>query len=111
MADDLTYKPDYGAKKEHQPNVREVKFGDGYSQRSAQNLNANPQKWSLDFTHKTTTVASTIDAFFASREGWQSFTWTPPGETVARKFTCRKWSRTVVALDVENITAELEEVF
>ncbi|HQU03491.1 MAG TPA: phage tail protein [Acidocella sp.] len=91
------WNPDFNAQVTYAPNVLVAKFGDGYEQRVQFGINANLQKWNLTFKGRQDAEANAIDAFLQTAGGLNSFAWTPPGQTVALKFVCRKWTKTPVA--------------
>ena len=115
----FTWHPDFSAQLQYEPRVMVTAFGDGYEQRTQFGINANPQKWSLTFKARLDAEANAIDAFLQARGGLQSFFWTPPGQTVALKFVCRKWSKSPVAGNgtatapayIWDLTVPLEQVF
>lgn len=106
----FTYIPSYGIIQSKQPVVRSMSFGDGYEQRATFGINTNPRKWDLRFTGKTKAEADDIEYFLDSRKGVENFTWTPPSGA-SGKWICRGWNRTIVDIDIHEISATFEEVF
>jgi phage-related protein len=103
--------PTYGAQKTSQPTVRQVQFGDGYSQRLSVGLNQNPKRWSLSW-EVSETDADTIEAFLDARASdGASFTWTPPDSATSAKWVCYEWNKTIPYLDRASITAAFTQVF
>ena len=49
MATFPSINPKYGARKRSRPRVRNVQFGDGFSQRLTYGLNQDPKQWNLTF--------------------------------------------------------------
>ena len=94
MATFPSINPTYGLQKTSAPNVRIAQFGSGYSQRSTFGINQNPKSYSLTF-EVSETDADTIEAFLDARGGVENFDFTPPGETSATKYICRKWSKSI----------------
>ena len=88
---------DFNAQVSYAPKVLVANFGDGYEQRVQFGINANLQKWNLTFKSRGDAEASAIDGFLQAAGGLNSFYWTPPGQTAALKFVCRKWTKTPVA--------------
>ncbi|PZY70663.1 phage tail protein [Escherichia coli] len=74
-----------------QPSVREVRFGDGYSQRMAAGLNADLK------TYRVTLSVT------------KAFLWKPPYAYRQIKVTCAGWSARVGMLRVE-FSAEFKQV-
>lgn len=94
------------------PRVRKVAFGDGYEQRTQDGINHNKQMWRLAFTRRSDTDIGGVYDFLEARGGVESFDWTPRGEASARRFVCRKWTRSFDYYDViQSIRFDLEEVF
>ena len=103
--------PTYGAQKTSQPRVRQVQFGDGYSQRISFGLNQNPKQWSLTW-EVTETDADTIETFLDDRAvDGDSFTWTPPDSATSYKWICYQWNKTVPYYNRATITATFTQVF
>lgn len=65
----------------------EVRFGDGYSQAADNGLNNPEETWTLNFSFRNLVEKQAIDDFIANHRGSISFLWTPPDETVAKKWT------------------------
>ncbi len=59
------------------PSVREVRFGDGYSQRAPAGLNANLKTYSVTISVPVG-EATALESFLAEHGGWKAFLWTPP---------------------------------
>lgn len=59
-----------------QPSVREVRFGDGYSQRMAAGLNADLKTYRVTLS-VTREEARHLEAFLAEHGGWKAFLWKP----------------------------------
>lgn len=60
--------------------VNEIKFGEGYTSRFGDGLNANDQQWPLSWKG-TTAEIEPIKDFFDAHNGYESFYWTPPMDT------------------------------
>lgn len=106
---DFTFVPSWGSDLDEEPTVAKAQFGDGYAQRVGDGINNRKQVWSLRFENLTSANADTIIAFFRTRNGASSFTWTPPGLSEA-KFICEKWKRSYPDFS-HTITATFEQVF
>jgi phage-related protein len=103
--------PTYGAQKTSQPRVRQVQFGDGFSQRIRFGLNQNPKSWSLTWEISETN-AETIEAFLDARANdGASFDWTPPDEATSYKWICYEWSKSIPYLNRATIQATFTQVF
>ncbi|ENL7137292.1 phage tail protein, partial [Escherichia coli] len=82
------------------PSVREVRFGDGYSQRAPAGLNADLKTYSVTLS-VSREEATALESFLEEHGGWKAFLWTPPYEWRQIKVTCAKWSSRVSMLRVE----------
>ena len=103
--------PTYNAQKTNKPNVRSVRFGDGYEQRLTFGLNQNPKVWSLAF-EVSETDADTIETFLDARASDNaSFDWQPPGSSTTYKWVCEQWSKSIPYLNRATIQATFREVF
>lgn len=69
-------------------------FGDGYSDRAAYGINNIKETASLMTAVLTAEQANTVLEFLSTRAGHESFDWTPLGESVAKKWTCARWTKT-----------------
>jgi phage-related protein len=105
------YTPEFGSSRPTRPRVNNIKFGDGYEQRVAHGINTNPGRWELNFANRDSEEALAIDAFLTARGGVEAFEWTPPGESVEKKFKCQDWTFTPVRGNYYSISAIFEEVF
>lgn len=107
----FTYTPDFGAAVSTKPSVRSIKFSDGYEQRVVYGINTQPQAWDLRFVNRDDTEANGIEAFLAAARGQDWFYWTPPNGTVALKYVCREWQRSVERQNLNTVTGKFEQVF
>lgn len=106
----FTTLPDNGCTYEVKPNVRVVKYGDGYEQRQANGINTQPKTWNLKFSVRTDAEAYTIVSFLEARNATEAFDWTDPNGT-AGKYVCRQWSRGKDRFNLNTVTAVFEQVF
>ena len=105
--------PTYGFTKSSSPKIKRVRFADGYEHRIIFGLaeNQNPKTLNLTF-EVSETEADTIETFLDERANdASSFTFTPPGETVASKFVCESWSKSISYLNRATITTTFRQVF
>tara|TARA_R100001510_G_scaffold51394_1_gene51191 strand:- start:49 stop:390 length:342 start_codon:yes stop_codon:yes gene_type:complete len=103
--------PTYNAQKTNKPNVRTVRFGDGYEQRLTLGLNQNPKVWSLTF-EVSETDADTIETFLDARASDNApFNWQPPGESTTYRWVCDQWSKSIPYLNRATIQATFREVY
>tara|TARA_R100001163_G_scaffold65316_1_gene62087 strand:+ start:3485 stop:3826 length:342 start_codon:yes stop_codon:yes gene_type:complete len=103
--------PTYGIQKRSAPNVRTVRFGDGFEKRLTFGLNQNPKIFNLSF-EVSETDADTIETFLDARAADNaSFDFTPPGEGSSSKFVCEQWSKSIPYLNRATIQATFRQVF
>ena len=103
--------PTYGVQKRSAPNVRTVRFGDGFEKRLSFGLNQNPKVYSLTF-EVSETDADTIETFLDARAADNgAFDFTPPGEAESSKFVCETWSKSIPYLNRATIQATFRQVF
>lgn len=106
----FTYTPSFSAALSEKPNIRTVKFGDGYEQRLAYNLNYQPKEWSLQFANRTDAERDNILSFLRARGGVESFDWTDPNG-YAGKWVCEGWTVSQESYNFNNIDATFRQVF
>ena len=102
--------PDFGASKTSQPTVRNVQFGDGYSQRLRYGLNTDIKEWNLTWENISETDSDTIETFLEARGGAEHFDWSPPDETETYKWICQQWSKQMTSAGLNQLTATFQEV-
>ena len=111
MADFPDFDPAPGMTKSSAPNVRQVRFLDGYEQRLTFSLNQNPKTFSFTF-NVSESESDTIEAFLDARASDnESFNYTPPGESAPSKFVCEQWTKQIPFPDRATIQATFREVF
>jgi len=104
--------PDYGAQKASAPNVRTVRFGDGFESRFTMGINQNPKVWSLTFINLSETDADTIETFLNARAADNdAFDWSPPDESDTYKWVCEKWSKSIPYANLATIQTTFRQVF
>lgn len=95
--------------------LREVRFGDGYTQRAPDGLNPFEDTWDLLFDQVDDAIGNSIETFFKARAttlGFEAFTWTPIWFVgAAIKVVCKRWTRTRVDLGISTLTATFERVY
>jgi phage-related protein len=103
--------PTYGLQKSSTPNVRTVRFGDGFEKRLTFGINQNPKVYSLTF-EVSETDADTIETFLDARAADNgAFDFTPPGEGESSKFVCEQWTKSIPYLNRATIQATFRQVF
>jgi len=104
--------PSHNAPLETKPRILTAEFGDGYSQRAGDGLNAIKRMAQLEFANISNADASTIVSFLETQAGYQAFTYTVPGDSTARKWIAREgWSRVPTGPSTSTVTVKIEQVF
>lgn len=92
-------------------NLAEVEFGDGYSQATAKGYNHIRRVLTLTWDYLEQDEKNDIEAFLKARKGYESFTWTPPGETLPIKWTCKEWQVQSLPASLYSMTATFAQSF
>jgi phage-related protein len=92
------------------PRVNKAQFGDGYSQRSGDGLNASMRTFAAQWPSLLIAHADEIETFFEAHTV-KAFVWTLPTESVVRKWTAVDWTRGNARAGVVSLSVNLEEVF
>ena len=104
--------PSFPVKKQSKPNIRTVKFQDGYEHRIRFGLNQNPKTFVLIWKNLSETDSDTIETFLDARaDDGASFTYTPPNESSAMQFKCPQWNKNIDFPTRATIQATFVEVF
>jgi|TARA_B100000085_G_scaffold231975_1_gene218994 phage-related protein len=102
--------PNFGATKTSQPTVRNVQFGDGYSQRLRYGLGTDLKVWNLTWENISEADSDTIETFLEARGGAEHFDWSPPDETETYKWICQQWSKQMTSAGLNQLTATFQQV-
>lgn len=89
--------------------TNKAQFGDGYSQRSTDGLNTSLRTLTVNWSTLVSTDADVIEAFFDAH-GVTPFLWTPPLETVQRKWIAGDSTQLYVEAMIVSLSCPLEEV-
>lgn len=89
----------------------EAEFGDGYSQRAGNGINVQRKSLTLTWSTLTLSEKDTIKDFMLDHENGESFYYTLPGESVARKFIVNDMDETKINSTYYNFSVSLKEVF
>jgi phage-related protein len=92
------------------PRVNKAQFGDGYSQRSGDGLNADPQTFSGTVVNLSPAKAADLVNFLRAHKV-VPFVWSLPMKNVDRKWTATKWSESFTASNRSAVSFTLTEVF
>ena len=113
MATFPSIKPKYGQQKRSAPNIRTVRFADGYEHRLLFGLaqHQNPKVFNLTF-EVSEVESDEIETFLDARANdSDSFTFTPPGESSSSEFVCEGWSKSIPYNNRATIQATFRQVF
>ena len=110
MTSTFEWIPGYAPELIQQPRVLAVRFGDGYSQRSGDGINNEPQSWALTFTNVADNVADAMIGFLRNAAGTQAFFWVPPRSTTTIAVICGAWRRAVSSRNANVIQLTFEQV-
>ena len=109
-----TVQPAYsGFSKRSQPNIKKVRFADGFEHRILFVLaeHQNPKVYNFTF-NVSETEADTIETFLDARANDSaSFDFEAPGETASQKFVCEAWSKSIPYNNRATIQTTFREVF
>lgn len=105
----FTWVPDYQASVDHSPTISQSSFGDGYSQRASNGINADLKKWNLVFSNKDLSEGNDIDDFLKTHKAVTEFDWLDPdGDN--KKYICKSWRKSYPQFGVVTINCTFEEV-
>ncbi|MFA5396239.1 MAG: phage tail protein [Methanogenium sp.] len=100
-----TIQPIIGMSRSYKGRIIDNDFGNGYTQRITDGINALQREIGLSWIGSITNIKELTDHFEEREYGTKSFTWTPPNETISRKWTCNEWSISNNSDDIQTLTA------
>ncbi len=103
--------PVYNTRINARPKVNTLSFGDGFEQRLREGLNQNPLSVNLTFELSQTDADTAITFLNARVEDGDSFDYTLPSESSARKFVCTSFPRSIPFLNRVRLSCIFREVF
>ena len=92
----------------------EMKFGNGYGQRTADGYNDTVDTWKIEYSPLNGTDRATVWTFLNTVKSTSYFTWTAPGDSVEKKWIVDPTvmpSEQALAGDVYVITFQAKQVF
>ena len=105
------WKPSYGNRNNKAPNVKSIKFGDGFEQRIRDGINNNLLNIDYNFDQRDANEARAILHFLESRSGTDYFLFTPHAPfNVQKRFVCSKWQEGRSFIENYTISAGFQEV-
>jgi len=106
--------PSYTSTIQHKPDIKVIRFGNGYEQRIPQSLNSDLKSLNLNFDQRTEEEARGIIHFLKERNATKSFAYNPPDIYSETKYTtryvCREWETNFAFKNNYGIRAKFEEV-
>ncbi len=87
------------------------RFGDSYAQRAPDGTNSKVDTWDLKWSPLNLTDRNTVVTVLDAVGGWDYITWTPPGESVSKKFVISSGYSESYVSTYYNISVKLEQVF
>lgn len=89
--------------------VNSAQFGDGYSQRSSDGLNTSLRTYTAAWASLDSTEADIYEVFFDAHQA-TAFLWTPPLETVQRKWIAGDSTQNYLGASTVSFSCPLSEV-
>lgn len=89
-----------------------LQFGDGYMQNAPDGINNVYYKWDVKYENVKLADRNTLQTFFDSIGLWSWFSWTAPGDSVARKWKITTAPvETSVGANIYTISVSYTQVF
>lgn len=86
-----TRNPDLDLEERPLANIKEVEYGDNYSIRLRDGLNAmEGETFTVRWDYIDQTLADYVFDFLRPKLGWEAFYWTPPYQVTAKKYIAVK---------------------
>lgn len=103
--------PSYNNRTNHSPKSKNVRFGDGYEQRSQDGINNELLNFDLSFNDRDLLETEAILNFLFRMKGYLSFVYTakPPYDT-EKLYVCRNYESSQNFFNNYSISASFEEV-
>jgi phage-related protein len=102
--------PSYNSNIEVKPSIKEVRFGDGFVQRSPDGINNILLPFNLTFDKRTDAETRAILHFLNTRAGHQSFIFMPPPPfNINKLFVCAQWRHNIVFQNNNTIDCQFQE--
>jgi phage-related protein len=92
------------------PRTNVAQFGDGYSQRSDDGLNASNRSFQAQWPILSVSQLTAIESFMEDHST-TPFLWTPPLQAVERKWRAVDWAPGYAGGDSVSLSVNLVEVF
>lgn len=105
------WRTNYGVVAQHEPKTLDINYEGGYSQRVVTNINNGLIKLQLMFDLRTEKETQAIIHFLFSKNGRDSFLFTPsPPHDLEKLFICKRFNDTYRYYNSHQIDAVFEEV-
>lgn len=106
----FTWVPSKSYTKKSKPRVKEISFGDGYSQRVPEDINILAAEWNLTFSNRPIAEANALTLFLEDKKGASAFSWTPQGQAQV-SVICTEWDEKYTSHISRTITAKFKLVY
>lgn len=94
------------------PRVIATQFGDGYMQTADAGLNPLAEVWDVVHEDVEKLIVDEIEAFIRPGMGRVNFDWVPPGKTVALKWRCVSYRKSLAGMHgFYNLSLRFEQWF
>lgn len=101
----------YGSPTNLNPKVKQISFGDNFSQRFPDGLNSFLLEFDLTFENRDLAENTAINHFLMRRSGVESFFYTPPNPwNLTKIFICGSWTSVPVYQNNYTLKIKLTEV-
>lgn len=91
--------------------VLESQYGDGYTQTTADGLNAISQSYAVAWGLLTKTELTTFLDFLTAHGGHTPFLWTPPLASAAQQWKCKTWKPAPLGGGWHSLSCTFKESF
>jgi phage-related protein len=104
------WKLSYGYSLPIKPVVKNIQFGDGYSQTFSDGINNILLNFDVSFSDRSLAEYTAILHFLTTRAGAEKFFFVPPAPfNIIKQFVCLEWNPTQTFYDKYSIGAKFEE--
>ncbi len=106
----FVWRPSYNGNNNLEPKVKNITFGDGYSQKISDGINNILLNLELTFDLRSDAESEAINHFLFERKGSESFVFTPNiPYNIPKLFVCDNWSENLAFYDNHSIRCNFKE--
>lgn len=108
-----SYETTYSSSKTPNTNIKETNFGDGYNQTALDGINYDRESWFIEFVPLDSTSAITLEGILLNSVNGVAnmLSWTPNGETTAKKWTANTINKQTAGPNLWTITCNFRREF